>query len=69
MFAVIVNAIHLHTRLNKKMALEIKSIPVLKNDAAEAFIKKAEANMSKRATVDFSKQVISGRAILKKAKI
>ena len=62
-------AIHLHTRLNKKMALEIKSIPVLKNDAAEAFIKKAEANMSKRATVDFSKQVISGRAILKKAKI
>ena len=62
-------AIHLQTRLNKKMALEIKSIPVLKNDAAEAFIKKAEANMSKRATVDFSKQVISGRAILKKAKI
>ena len=51
------------------MALAIKSIPVLKNDAAEAFIKKAEANMSKKATVDFSKQVISGRAILKKAKM
>ena len=51
------------------MALAIKSIPVLKDDAAKAFIKKAEANMSKKATVDFSAQAISGRAILKKAKI
>ena len=51
------------------MALEIKTIPVLKGDVAKAFIEKAEANMSKKATVDFRKQAESARAILKKAKM
>ena len=51
------------------MALELKSIPVLRGDVAKKFIEKAEANMSKKATVDFSKQAESARAILKKAKM
>lgn len=49
------------------MALELRSIPVLKGDEAKKFIEKAEANLSKKATVDFSKQAESVRAILKKA--
>lgn len=50
------------------MAIAIKSIPTLKNDAAKAFVQNAEAATSKRSTVNFSKQVSSTRAILKKAK-
>lgn len=51
------------------MAIAIKSIPTLKNDAAKAFVQNAEAASSKRATVNFSKQVASTRTILKKAKM
>lgn len=53
----------------KIMAIAIKSIPTLKNDVAKAFIQNAEAATSKRATVNFSKQVASTRSILKKFKM
>ena len=49
------------------MAIAIKSIPTLKNDAAKAFVQNAEAATSKRGTVNFSKQVASTRTILKKS--
>lgn len=51
------------------MAIAIKSIPTLKNDAAKAFVQNAEAATSKRGTVNFSKQVASTRTILKKARL
>ena len=54
---------------NRIMAIAIKSIPTLKNDAAKAFVQNAEAASSMRATVNFSKQVASTRTILKKAKM
>lgn len=49
------------------MALEIKTIPTLKGKEAERFIKEADkAYLNKRKT-DFSNQVRTARAILKKA--
>lgn len=49
------------------MAIAIKSIPTLKKEDAKVFIQKAEATISKRATVNFSKQVQTSHVILKKA--
>lgn len=51
------------------MAIAIKSIPTLKNIDAKAFIRKANAKSKKRATVDFSRQVVASNAILEKAKL
>ena len=51
------------------MAIAIKSIPTLQSRDAKAFIKKAEAKSKKRATVDFSKQVVATYAILEKSKM
>lgn len=51
------------------MAIAIKSIPTLQNKDAKAFIKKADSTAKKRATVDFSKQVVDSHAILRKAKL
>ena len=51
------------------MAITIKSIPVLKSEAAETFVKQTEQKVSKRASVDFSKQVKSAQDILNKAKM
>jgi len=51
------------------MAIAIKSIPVLTNKAASAFNRSAEANKSKKASVNFSKQVAASSKILAKAKI
>lgn len=51
------------------MALEIKSIPVLKGKIALAFVKKADANLAKKHTVDFSVQVNYGKNILAKAQL
>lgn len=50
------------------MAIAIKSIPTLKDDAAAAFVENAAKAVSKKASVNFSKQVASTRSILKKAK-
>lgn len=49
------------------MAIAIKSIPVLNDKVARAFIRKADANLAKKATIDFSKQVAIATEILRKA--
>jgi hypothetical protein len=51
------------------MAITIKSIPVLKSEAADSFVKQADKKVAKRATVDFSEQVKITQDILKKAKM
>jgi hypothetical protein len=51
------------------MAIAIKSIPVLRDKVASAFIAKAESNYSKKSTLDFSKQAKKATNILAKAKI
>lgn len=51
------------------MAIAIKSIPTLRKDAAKAFVQKAENTTSRRATVNFSKEIESTRTILRKAKM
>lgn len=51
------------------MAIAIKSIPTLKEKAAKVFVKKAKETVSRRATVNFSRQVKSADLILKKAKM
>ena len=49
------------------MALEIKTIPTLKGKEAERFIKEADRAYLNKGKTDFSKQVRTARAILKKA--
>lgn len=49
------------------MALEIKTIPTLKGKEAERFIKEADRAYQNKGKTDFSKQVRTARAILKKA--
>ena len=51
------------------MAIAIKSIPVLRDKIASAFVAKAERNFSKRSTLDFSKQAQKADNILAQAKI
>lgn len=51
------------------MAIAIKSIPVLKDEAAHAFTSAVTENTSKKSSVDFSKQVSVAAKILAKAKI
>ncbi|MEQ8583079.1 MAG: hypothetical protein RIC30_10910 [Marinoscillum sp.] len=51
------------------MAIAIKSIPTLENQAAQSFVKKAESSVQKRGTVDFSKQIKSASNILAKAQL
>jgi len=50
------------------MALVIKSIPVLKAEVASKFVNHATANYSKRATIDFSIQVLKANKIFEKSK-
>ena len=51
------------------MAIAIKSIPTLKEKEAKTFVEKADASVSKRATVNFSQQVKATNHILDKAKM
>lgn len=51
------------------MAITIKSIPTLRDNDAISFIDKADASVANRATVDFSQQVKTAHAILKKAQM
>lgn len=51
------------------MAIAIKSIPILNGKVAKAFISKADANLKKKATIDFSEQVAKANRILANAKI
>ena len=51
------------------MAITIKSIPTLSNNEAIKFVQKANSALENRATIDFSSQVKSAQAILRKAKM
>jgi len=52
------------------MAIAIKSIPVLKDKVAAAFVAEADFNYTKKkASVDFSKQVAKAEKILAQAKL
>lgn len=51
------------------MAIAIKSIPVLRNEAAKAFVAKVTGNTAKKSSVDFSKQATVAAKILAKAKL
>ncbi|MGL1885480.1 MAG: hypothetical protein OCD76_03105 [Reichenbachiella sp.] len=51
------------------MAIAIKSIPTLKAEAAENFIEKVKVASQKKQTIDFSKQIKTASAILKKANL
>lgn len=51
------------------MSIAIKSIPILTGNEAKLFIKKADDNLSKIGSVDFSKQIRDARLILEKANI
>ena len=51
------------------MAIAIKSIPTLESKDAKAFIRKADAKSKKRATIDFSKQVMACRIQLQHVKL
>lgn len=51
------------------MAIAIKSIPVLKKEAAGSFTKRIDENYAKKSSVDFSKQASISAKILSKAKI
>ena len=50
------------------MAIAIKSIPLLKDEVAQAFVHNAEAASVKKGTVNFSAQVSVANKILEKAK-
>jgi hypothetical protein len=51
------------------MAIAIKSIPVLRDKAAQAFTSTVTVNTAKKSSVDFSKQMSVASKILAKAKI
>ncbi len=51
------------------MATRIKQIPVLTGKEAEAFEKKASANLANKGTVDFTKEAKIAQDILSKSKI
>lgn len=49
------------------MAIAIKQIPVLKGKIASNFVKKADSNLKRKHSVDFSKETEDARKILAKA--
>ena len=51
------------------MAIAIKSVPVLKKEAAVRFNANAKEAVAKKSTVKFSKQIALSSKILAKAKI
>jgi hypothetical protein len=51
------------------MATRIRQIPILTGKEAEAFEKKASANLANKGTVDFSKEAKNAQEILSKSKI
>lgn len=50
------------------MAIAIKSVPILKDKAAEKFNSNATASIAKKSTVKFTKQIEAYSKILAKAK-
>lgn len=69
MYCYCITFIYFCTTKKLIMAIAIKSIPVLKAKAAEAFTSTVTANTAKKSSVDFSKQVSTASKILAKAKI
>lgn len=51
------------------MAIAIKSIPVLKDQAAVHFTTRVNENSAKKSSIDFSKQTSVASKILAKAKL
>ena len=51
------------------MAIAIKSVPVLMDDTALKFTKKAKENKQKGAIIDFSEELKSAHRILEKSKL
>jgi hypothetical protein len=51
------------------MATRIKQIPVLTGKEAEAFEKKASANLANKGTVNFTKEAEIAQDILSKSKL
>lgn len=51
------------------MALEIKAIPTLHGECAVRFVEEAERACQNNKKTDFSKELETARAILKKAKM
>lgn len=51
------------------MAIELKSIPTLKGEEAERFVKEADKAFQNRGKVDYTKHVREARSVLKKAKM
>jgi hypothetical protein len=49
------------------MAVEMKAIPTLRGKVARQFVKTAEENLGRRATVDFSREARYSYSIIKKA--
>ena len=53
----------------KKMAIELKTLPVLHGEAAARFVEAADEALQNRGSFDFSKQLAKARAILKRSKL
>ncbi len=51
------------------MAVFVKTIPTLHGSVAKRFNEQATTSEKKRATIDYTKQVESMRAILKESKL
>lgn len=51
------------------MAIAIKTIPVLKDEAAANFVAKVKKASAKKSSIDFSKQTSIAAKILEKAKL
>lgn len=51
------------------MAIAIKSVPILKDNAADEFNRSVKASTVKKSTVKFTKQIAASSKILAKAKL
>lgn len=51
------------------MAIDIKSIPILYNKAAEDFQKTIDENSANRSSIDFSKESSIAQKIMAKSKL
>lgn len=51
------------------MAIAIKRIPTLTNKEAKSFVDKADKAVSKKESINFSKEFASAKAILEKANL
>jgi hypothetical protein len=51
------------------MAIAIKTIPLLQQQAALAFEERANKNFTEKSKIDFSKEISIAKKILEKAKL